>query len=226
VEVALTRGMSSKVQLLVDPEAPVTDPESANCAVFYSITNCHEGLRGVPFGNFLIKKVAEDLGKELRQIRTFATASPVPGFRAWLEQFLREHQSEPKYAAIANMIPKIGGPDWLRDKELMELGQRELPGLGAYYLLEAKHRNEPLDPVARFHLRNGARLERINWPGDTSAAGIQRSCGLLVNYVYRLSEVERNHESYVKDYKIVASRAIESLAKESVVTRRMTTARK
>ncbi|MBV9505083.1 MAG: malonyl-CoA decarboxylase [Acidobacteriia bacterium] len=220
VEVALTRGMSTKVQPLVNPNTPVTDPRSANCAVFYSITNCHEGLRGVPFGNFLIKKVAEDLGKELQQIKVFATASPIPGFRNWLEQVVRDHKDRPRYAAIAHLLSRLDDPEWLREKECLEVSHHELPALCAYYLMEAKQGKEPVDSVARFHLRNGARLERINWLGDISPAGMRRSCGLLVNYVYRLSEVERNHEAYVKEYKIVASRKIESLARESLLGRR------
>jgi malonyl-CoA decarboxylase len=221
VEVALTRRISPRVQPLVDPNAPVIDPRSATCAVFYSITNCHEGLRGVPLGNFLIKKVAQDLGNELRQIRTFATASPAPGFRRWLDGTMEAQRERPPFAALAPLLAHMSQPDWLPEKHASELAQRELPALCAHYFLHANNGNqEPLDSVARFHLRNGARLERINWLGDTSPAGIQRACGLMVNYIYRLSEVERNHESYVKEHKVVASREIESLAKESILERR------
>jgi malonyl-CoA decarboxylase len=221
VEVALTRRISPRVQPLLDPNAPVIDPQSATCAVFYSITNCHEGLRGVPLGNFLIKKVAQDLGSELRQIRTFATASPVPGFRRWLDSTIESHRERPQLAALAPVLARLSEPDWAPEKHPSELAQRELPGLCAHYFLHANNGSkEPLDSVARFHLRNGARLERINWLGDTSPAGIQRACGLMVNYIYRLSEVERNHESYVKERKVVASRTIESLAKESILERR------
>lgn len=218
VEVALTHGTSSKVQPLLDPTAPVVDPKKANCAVFYSITNCQEGLRGVPFGNFLIKKVAEDLGQELPQIRTFATASPVSGFRGWLEKTASSHAKDPKWAELAELVPKLAGPDWLNDKP--EIAKRELLPLCAYYLLHARQGKEPLDSVARFHLRNGARLERINWLGDTSAAGLERSAGLMVNYIYRLADVERNHELYMKQYKIAASHQIASLARESLFLRR------
>jgi malonyl-CoA decarboxylase len=117
-------------------------------------------------------------------------------------------------------LANLAGPDWLNEMQTSEVAQRELGSLCAYYLLRAKQGKEPLDSVARFHLRNGASLERINWLGDTSAAGIERSVGLMVNYVYRLADVERNHELYMKQYKIVASRQIESLAKESVFLRR------
>jgi malonyl-CoA decarboxylase len=220
LEVALTRGMSAKVQPLLDPVSPVVDPESANCAVFYSITNCQDGLRGVPFGNLLIKKVAEDLGRELPQIRTIATASPVPGFRQWLNKTVNAPEKHSKYAGLASLAAKLAQPEWLNEMQTSEVAQRELGSSCAYYLLRAKQGKEPLDSVARFHLRNGASLERINWLGDTSAAGMERSAGLMVNYVYRLTDVERNHELYMKQYKIVASRQIESLAKESVFLRR------
>jgi malonyl-CoA decarboxylase len=171
--------------------------------MFYSITNCQEGLRGVPFGSFLIKQVVEDLGRELPRIRKFATVSPVPGFREWLAA-----NSE-----LAGLRAKLDQPGWWENASLSTELRQELVPLCARYLLQAKQRREPLDPVARFHLRNGARLERINWLGDTSAAGMQRSAGLMVNYFYRLSDLERNHETYTRDYHIVAASEIESLAK-------------
>jgi malonyl-CoA decarboxylase len=208
VEVALTRGMSGKVQPLVDPATPVGDPGTANCAIFYSITNCQDGLRGVPFGDFLIKKVVEDLGQQLPQIKTFATVSPVPGFREWLA---RNFPAEEKETSLALSAASPASSDG-RQKAPEPL-QRELTALCSHYLLHAKHGREPLDPVARFHLRNGARLERINWRGDTSASGFERSAGLTVNYLYRLSDLERNHEMYMKEYRVVASLAVESLAR-------------
>ena len=213
VEVALTRGMSAQVQPLLNLNAPVLDPRRANCANFYSITNCQGGLRGVPLGSFLIKKVAEDLGHELPHIRTFATISPVSGFREWLQEALA------KYPALKPLLPKVFEADWLGDKEAGEAVQRDLVALCAYYLLHVRQGKKPADPVARFHLRNGARLERINWLADTSPAGLERSFGLMVNYVYRLREVERNHELYMKEYKIPASREVESLAKQAPLTR-------
>jgi malonyl-CoA decarboxylase len=213
VEVALTRGMSAKVQPLLHLDAPVLDPGRASCAMFYSITNCQEGLRGIPLGSFLIKKVAEDLGRELPHIRTFATISPVSGFREWLQGLV------PKYSPLTALLARLSEADWLRNKEAGQDIQRELLPLCAYYLLHARQGKKPSDPVARFHLRNGARLERINWPADTSPAGLERSFGLMVNYVYRLSEVERNHELYMKEYRIPASREVESLAKQAVLAK-------
>ena len=208
IEVALTRGMSAQVQPLVDPLSPISDPAEADTAIFYSITNCQAGLRGVPFGSFLIKRVAEDLAAEFPRLRKFATLSPIPGFRAWLQQLGGNRK-------VAAVLAKLEGSAWLGDRELAEELGHELEPLCAYYLTQAKHGREPLDAVARFHLRNGARLERINWLGDRSALGIERSAGLMVNYVYRLEDVERNHELYTKQYKVIASHHIDWLAKRS-----------
>jgi len=206
IEVALTHGMSAQVQPLVDPLSPISDPSEADTAIFYSITNCQAGLRGVPFGSFLIKRVAEDLAAEFPRLRKFATLSPIPGFRSWLKQV----SGNPRVAAI---LAKLEGTTWRDDKARTdELGE-ELEPLCAYYLTHAKNGREPLDPVARFHLRNGARLERMNWLGDTSALGMERSAGWMVNYVYRLDDVERNHELYTKQYKVIASHHIDWLAK-------------
>ena len=213
IEVALTRGLSDQVQALLDPDSPMLDPVAAEWAVFYSITNCQEGLRGVPFGSFLIKQVVEDVSKEFPRIKKFATVSPVPGFRKWLLDKANGLQASPKLAPFAAAVAKLDSPQWMEDSALRAELQRQLVPLAAYYLLNAKQNREPLDPVARFHLKNGARLERINWLGDTSASGLQRSVGLTVNYVYKLPDVERNHELYVREHKVRASREIEALAK-------------
>jgi malonyl-CoA decarboxylase len=205
IEAALTRGMTAKVQPLLDPDSPVLAPETADHAMFYSITNCQEGLRGVPFGSFLIKQVVEDLGREFPRIRKFATVSPVPGFREWLE-------SDPQ---LADLRAKLDQPHWWENRELSEAVQKTLVPWCARYLLHAKSEREPLDPVARFHLRNGARLERINWLGDISPAGMQRSAGIMVNYLYRLADLEKNHESYSRDFQVVAASEIETLARRT-----------
>src|SRR5262245_14049407 len=202
IEVALTRGMSAQVQPLLDIRSPVASPQKADCAMFYSITNCQEGLRGISFGNQLIKQVAEDLKREFPHLRRFATLSPIPGFRAWLAK-----NAEP------GVLAKIEDPAWHLGDVPEEL-EKQLTRLCAYYLLRAKHEAEPLDPVARFHLGNGASLERINWMADSSEQGMARSAGLMVNYEYWLAEVEKNHERYVHEHTISASPAIERLAKE------------
>ena len=216
IEVALTRGMSAQIQPLVDPLSAISDPRDADCAMFYSITNCQAGLRGVPFGSFLIKRVAEDLGAEFPRLKKFATLSPIPGFRSWLTQAI-ESQSQPQRGKLASVLATLEGSEWLKDQTLSDELRDQIEPLCAYYLIHAKHGREPFDPVARFHLRNGARLDRINWLGDTSISGMQRSAGMMVNYVYRLNDVERNHELYTKQYKVMASHHIVWMAKGSLL---------
>lgn len=214
IEVALTRGVSTKVQPLIDPESVVVDPGLTNCAIFYSITNCQEGLRGVSFGHLLIKQVVEDLRRRFPRVRNFATLSPVPGFRKWLSNI--------------SGLPAGGHPSPALDAFLQRLDAREafdklvpvdlrpeLSYLCAHYLIHAKYGRTPLDPVARFHVANGARLERLNWLADTSENGMQRSLGMMVNYGYRLGDMERNHEAYARDYRVVASHELERLARRS-----------
>jgi malonyl-CoA decarboxylase len=209
IEVALTRSMSAQIQPLLDIGAPVT-PANCDCAMFYSITNCQEGLRGISFGNLLIKQVAEELRREFPHLRRFATLSPIPGFRRWLDQ---KRAEKPKELAF---LGRLEQPDWHLG-EVSDAMQRNVLRLCAYYFLYAKHGQEPLDPVARFHLGNGAALERLNWLGDVSPTGMARSAGLMVNYVYWLNEVERNHERYFREHLIAASPAVEKLARECVL---------
>jgi malonyl-CoA decarboxylase len=209
IEVALTRSMSAHIQPLLDIASPVT-PAHSDCAMFYSITNCQEGLRGISFGNLLIKQVAEELKREFPHLRRFATLSPIPGFRRWLDH---RRSDKPKELAL---LARLEEPDW-HQSEVSDALQRMLLRLCAYYLLQAKQGGEPLDPVARFHLGNGAALERVNWMGDISEQGMKRSAGLMVNYVYWLSEVERNHERYFREHAIAASPQVEKLSRECVL---------
>ena len=183
-------------------------------------TSCQEGLRGISFGNFLIKQVAEDLGREFPRIKTFATLSPIPGFRKWLATDAAKLSGEARGRQITLLLDRLDDPQWLNDKGLTAELQQPLTQLCAHYLLRAKQGEEPLDPVARFHLSNGAHMERINWMSDTSEAGMLRSTGLMVNYVYKLADIERNHEAYVKEHKIIASSRLESLAKDAPLSRR------
>ena len=118
-------------------------------------------------------------------------------------------------------MTRLDSPGWHKDAATAAELQRELMRLCAHYLVDAKHGQEPLDSVERFHLGNGARLERINWLGDTSAAGLLRSAGMMVNYVYRLGEVDRNHEAYAREHRVVAVRQVEKLAQESLLARRV-----
>ena len=149
-----------------------------------------------------------------RQIRTFATASPVPGFRRWLETTIESHRERPQLAALAPVLAGMSEPEWVPEKQASELAQKELPGLCAHYFLHANNGSkEPLDSVARFHLRNGARLERINWLGDLSPKGLRESAGVMVNYLYRLDDIEENHEAYANEGEVVASNAVKKLLK-------------
>ena len=213
IEVALTKGMSDRVQPLLDPNSPVVDPGGADTAIFYSITNCQEGLRGISFGNFLIKQVAEDLGREFPRLKTFATLSPVPGFRKWLSDRAATH------AELAELIEMLAAADWFESAAPSARVRTELMRLCAYYLQHVKHRNEPADAVARFHLGNGARMERLNWLADTSRTGMARSAGMMVNYVYRLKDIERNHEAYAKEQQVVVSAGLSLLARGSLLAR-------
>ena len=203
IEVALTRGMAGHVQPLLDPHSEVDDPEKATCAMFYSITNCQIGLRSVSFGNGLIKQVVELLSESFPRISTFATVSPIPGFREWLTSqaalppHVRDLAASPTRELTTHAAPET---------------KEYLLRACAQYLLDAKRDQLPLDPVARFHLANGARLERVNWAGDSSEQGLQRALGLTANYVYRLKDVERNHELFATERRVVASPAIERLA--------------
>ena len=211
IEVALTERMSHAVRPLLDPRTRVLDAARARCAMFYSITHCQEGLRGISFGSLLIKQVVEDLKLSLPRIKTFATLSPIPDFRKWLGTRTAPG-SLPLHRAVEEFIARFDTrPVVLIDTVPAEV-RRALLQLCAHYLLQARHGDVPYDTVARFHLANGARLERLNWLADTSAAGIRRSFGLMANYLYRLDDLERNHESYARNHRVIATREIEVLA--------------
>jgi malonyl-CoA decarboxylase len=202
-ELALTSELSARVQPLLDPETPVLDRKHRSFAVFYSISSCHDGLRGVSFGNSLIRRVVDSLRHEYPRLRTFATLSPIPGFRSWLAGAANKGDR-----GALGALAALADHHWFDDASAAEQLGRDLRPLCATYLLTAKRGDEPADPVARFHLCNGARLERINWMGDTSQAGIDRSASFTANYLYRLSDVERNHRAYLKDRRVVASRPV------------------
>jgi malonyl-CoA decarboxylase len=202
IEVALTRGMSATVEPLLDPDSPIGDVSKANCAIFYSITNCQEGLKGVSFGNFLIKQVVDDLGRDFPRLNTFATLSPIPGFCQWLRQQQSPQSRSRELDVLLAKVQKGRLPDVASVSNRL---RDEIMAHCVEYLLRARRNGVPVDSVARFHLANGARLERLNWMGDPSKAGIRRSLGLMVNYVYRRADLERNHEAYVKRGKVVAA---------------------
>jgi malonyl-CoA decarboxylase len=214
VEVALVAGMADNIQKLLDEGAPHVDPATADTAIFYSISNTQVGLRGISFGSFLIKRVVDDLSRELPRLKTFATLSPIPGFRAWLDRNLVDGDSALLPAARrAELREALADPAWAQDPAKSDALAPTLRRLGAHYLLQEKSNGKARDPVARFHLANGARVERLNWLADTSPKGLQESCGLMVNYAYRLAEIESNHEAYVAEGRIAAAPAVKSLLK-------------
>ena len=210
VEVALTAEIPAAIgPILAEGHAPL-DPAKATTAVFYSISNCQKGLRGVSFGSFLIKQVAEELKREFDNLRTFVTLSPVPGLRRWAVAEAKKDSGllGPQQAEALVALDGAGaGP---RPPAAAAL----LPEIAARYFLEARDpRGGAADPVARFHLGNGARLERINPDADRGARAQANSWGLMVNYRYDLAEIERNHEAYANDGAVIASGAVKRLGK-------------
>jgi malonyl-CoA decarboxylase len=213
VEVALVRGLASKVQPLLDRDGAAGDPAAADSAIFYSINNCHDGLRGISFGNFLIKQVVAELQGELPGLRHFATLSPIPGFGRWLAARRAEAPSALIGEGERERLARLDGLSWPEDEaEAADLAPLLLR-LAAHYLVNVKRDGLPADPVARFHLRNGARLERIDWLGDRSPKGLRESAGMMVNYVYDPAAIVENHEAYVRDHAVVAGRAVTQLLK-------------
>lgn len=213
VEVAFTAEIPATIASILAADRDMTDPERARTAVFYSISNCQDGLRGISFGNLLIKQVVEDLRRELPNIRSFVTLSPVPGFARWLAAERREGTGVID-SAIAERLKLLDRPGWWQDEDAASELAPAVTGLAAHYLVNAREANGgPIDPVARFHLGNGARLERINWLADLSAAGLRNGNGIMVNYLYKPEEIERNHESFVNAGTIPASNAVQRLAK-------------
>ncbi len=214
IEVAFTQGMSAAIEPLLAHDAYPLDPHSADTAIFYSITNCQTGLRGISFGNLLIKQVAQRIGTEFPKIRTFATLSPIPGFRSWLRTVTPALRQTAEGAARLEILDRLETPDWHTNPAHEAPLRKALAPLAAHYLACAKQGREAADAVARFHLGNGARLERLNWLADASPRGLMQSAGMMVNYLYRIDEVESNHEMYVVENQVAASREIRRLAAE------------
>ena len=210
VEVALTREVPGSIQgVLAQGRKPV-EPKAARTAVFYSISNCQAGLAGVSFGAFLIKQVAEELAREVPGIETFVTLSPVPGLMRWLNA---EASATPEGEAAA-VLAVLDRSGWHLDKAASEALKPRLLALAARYFLEAKRPDgQPPDPVARFHLGNGAELMAVHWLGDVSEKGLAQSGGIMVNYHYRLDRIEANHEAYAEAGTIAAARPVRALLK-------------
>jgi malonyl-CoA decarboxylase len=218
VEVALMADVPAAIGEVLG-EAPKNGDSARNptTAVFYSISNCQEGLRGISFGNFLIKQVVEDLVKERPSLKTFVTLSPAPNFADWLDAVLASADGARLVTpAERERLAVLADPDWAGSEAVAESLKPLLLRLAAdYFLNERAGDGRPLDPVARFHLGNGARLERINWLGDTSPKGLKAGHGLMVNYRYELKDIERNHEAYANEGVVAASRQVHALFKRA-----------
>lgn len=213
VEVALTKDIPGSIHGLLAEEPPAADDTTPpTTAVFYSISNCQQGLLGISFGNFLIKQVVEDLAKELPSLKAFVTLSPAPRFAAWLVRLCASDEDGALTDQQRELIRLLDEPSWAAHEVQQEQLKAVLLPLAAHYFMRAKNRQgRPVDPVARFHLGNGARLERINWLGDKSGKGLRLAHGLMVNYRYDLKDIEKNHEAYVNEGTVVVSRAVRAL---------------
>jgi malonyl-CoA decarboxylase len=208
VEVALTETIPSAIAPLLAVDRQPVPTDRARTAVFYSISNTQRGLGGISFGNFLIKQVVEELRRELPKLDTFVTLSPVPGFMPWLKQTSDVTEED------REILKALDEPQWYENAETTALLRAVIEPLAAYYFLKARTpKGRLIDPVARFHLGNGARLERINWLGDLSPKGLRESAGVMVNYLYRLEDIEKNHEAFANDDEVVASSAVKRLLK-------------
>ena len=184
--------------------------ERARTAVFYSISNTQRGLGGISFGNFLIKQVVEELRRELPKLENFVTLSPVPGLMQWL----KAASDVPVTDEERTLLENLDRPDWFKDEELAAQLRSIVEPLAAYYFLKARTpKGRLINSVARFHLGNGARLERIDWLGDLSPKGLRESAGIMVNYLYRLEDIEKNHEAYANQGAVAASSAVKKLLK-------------
>jgi malonyl-CoA decarboxylase len=212
VEVALTRDIPGAIAPILATERELADADKARTAVFYSISNCQRGLSGVSFGNFLIKQVVEEISRELPKLATFVTLSPVPGFAAWLQKERAQESSAALSEGDKAVLAGLDEPGWWADAECTARLQDPVMRAAAWYFLRARSkRGLPLDPVARFHLGNGARLERINWLADVSDKAVAQGEGLMVNYLYDLDDIEKNHEAYAEGRTVVASGNVQRL---------------
>lgn len=226
VEVALVKGIAGDVRALLDEASPEVDPQEADTAIFYSISNTQRGLRGISFGSFLIKRVVDDLRPRFPKLSQFVTLSPIPGFGRWLGGLDEAAYAAALGAADRGQLAELSGAEssgalrahlaeapWSEDRVLAARYEQPLLRLCAYYLAAAKRGDGPLDPVARFHLGNGARIERLNWLGNDSDQGRAQSAGIMVNYAYRLEDIEKNHEAFATNGAIALSNDVKKLLK-------------
>jgi malonyl-CoA decarboxylase len=212
VEVALTRAIPGAIAPILSDKRDPVEPKRATTAVFYSITNCQRGLAGVTFGHFLIKQVVEELSRDIPSVGTFVTLSPAPNFAEWLDRERTKSGSAAIDDADRKALAALDTDGWWRMPEITEHMREPFLRAAAWYYLRARNgRSAPVDAVARFHLGNGARLERLDWLADTSERALKQSYGLMVNYLYDLDYIERNHEAYAQHRAVVAASAVTRL---------------
>jgi malonyl-CoA decarboxylase len=212
VEVAFTNGIPAAIGPILGNDGGTLAPERATTAVFYSISNCQRGLAGVSFGSFLIKQVVEEISREFSRLSRFITLSPAPGFAAWLA---RERVSENPLLTPDDLsaLKELDTPNWWQDGPAERLEEPLMRAAATYYVSARSRNGMPVDPVARFHLGNGARLEQLDWLADLSEKGLAQSHGLMVNYLYDLDDIEKNHEAFAEHRTVVAASAIRKLAR-------------
>jgi malonyl-CoA decarboxylase len=227
IEVALVKGMADNIQRLLNEETPVEDPKEADTAIFYSITSAQKGLSGINMGNFLIKWVVAELSSEMKNLNVFATLSPIPGFRKWLDPLLEKGDTSFLKADDVLSIKRLGGGEnaarcmldllnreWYKDIKTCETLKKPLMGLVAQYLVYEKKGIWAKDPVTHFHVSNGARLERINWLANLSPKGMRESAGIMVNYLYKRANIDEYHEAYASEGKIHLSKKVRDRIKK------------
>jgi malonyl-CoA decarboxylase len=212
VEVALTRDIPAAIAPILATGRETVEADKMRTATFYSISNCQRGLAGVSFGNFLIKQVVEEVSREMPKLATFVTLSPVTNFAAWLKRERAQENSAALSEPDKSVLSALDEPGWWFDTGKAELLRDAVMRAAAWYFLRARDsRGLPVDAVARFHLGNGARLERINWLADTSEKALAQSHGLMVNYLYELDDIEKNHEAFAEGRTVVASGTVQRL---------------
>lgn len=228
VEVALVPEMAANVHDILDADAPMGDVSAATTAIFYSISNAQKGLVGISFGNFLIKRVVELLKHDVPNLKKFATLSPIPGFGKWSAQTLDKDAFELTNAerkALSALVDgesdgerlksALGRPNWYQDEQLAGALKMPVSRMAAQYLHgERRPDGKAKDPVAHFHLSNGARMERLNWLGDTSKKGLAQAHGMMINYLYRVSDIEGNSDAYSSSGKIAVSSSVKPLLRD------------
>lgn len=214
VQVALTKHVPDDIgTVLTSLQIPIA-ANTATTAVFYSITNTHNGLRGIPFGGLLIKTVLDSLRDEFPNLRQFVTLSPAPNFRKWVEDENDQNPDVINHLLGGIPIGALEPQHWLSNSQAITALAPVIQSAATYYFLKARDKNDRmLDPVARFHLGNGAQLERINWPSDTSEKGLAQSYGLMVNYRYEPEMIKRNHEVFLDEGRVVLGSRVMKQAK-------------